>query len=210
MKRRGGKRRGGRKTIMVNRALAPIPQRFITKMKYSETFVISSGQPRYAFRLNSIYDPNYSGVGHQPYGRDQLSALYNRYRVIAASYVITGFNASSAIRVAAQPSNELLTAGTVSEMCENPRAQFIVQYPGAQPQKIVGKTYLPSLVGRSKSQYMADDRYASQVDTNPAEAAYITVIAQDLTDSFGALSINCTITMEYTVEWFDVIHLGQS
>ena len=64
-----------RPRVVVNRALHPIPQRFITKMKYAEQFA-TDGNGRYAFNLNSIFDPNRSGVGHQPYGYDTLSTLW--------------------------------------------------------------------------------------------------------------------------------------
>jgi len=35
----------------------------------------------YAFRLNSMYDPNFSGTGHQPQGYDQMASVYGRYTV---------------------------------------------------------------------------------------------------------------------------------
>lgn len=38
-----------------------------------------------SFRLNSCNDPDLTGVGHQPRGYDQYSALYNRYRVDKAT-----------------------------------------------------------------------------------------------------------------------------
>lgn len=37
----------------------------------------------YIFRLNSLYDPNETSTGHQPYGFDQLAALYRNYKVNA-------------------------------------------------------------------------------------------------------------------------------
>lgn len=35
----------------------------------------------YVFKLNSLHDPDATGVGHQPYGRDQWAAFYNKYYV---------------------------------------------------------------------------------------------------------------------------------
>lgn len=34
------------------------------------------------FRANNVYDPDYSGVGGQPRGRDELSVHYNKYVVL--------------------------------------------------------------------------------------------------------------------------------
>lgn len=40
------------------------------------------------FRANSIYDPDYTGVGHQPYGRDQWVAFYNHYTVLGSKITV--------------------------------------------------------------------------------------------------------------------------
>lgn len=34
------------------------------------------------WRLNSIFDPDYSGIGNQPLGRDTWSSIYNYYKVL--------------------------------------------------------------------------------------------------------------------------------
>jgi len=41
------------------------------------------------FQINSMYDPDLSGVGHQPYQWDQIAPMYSNYRVTAVEYDIT-------------------------------------------------------------------------------------------------------------------------
>lgn len=213
-KPRGPKRgrRGARKIVNVNRALQPFAQRYITKMKYSEAIYLSGTGPlAYRWSLNSLYDPNFSGIGHQPYGFDQLSVLYNRYRVIACSYVISGAPINNTYqRIAALPSNEQVNALTLSEMCENPKCRFITQAPSAALKLLTGKIYLPSLVGRNKAQYMADDRYQAQTNASPSELALLNVFMQDMSDGASTIQTAFNITLEYTVEFFDVKPLAQS
>jgi len=204
--RRAG-RRGRKPTVNVNRALAPIPQRFITKQKYSDTFQCSAAQLTYGFNLNSVWDPNRSGIGHQPYGFDTLATLYNRYRVIACGWRIQ-FNSTEAVRAVAHPCNDFPAFGNVSELVERPRSKYVVQLPNGSPQVLKGKIYIPSLVGRSKAQYMADDRYQATVDANPAEAALLMVTGQTMNDQVA--TVNFTIVLEYTVEYFDVKPLATS
>ena len=198
------------KRVVVNRALHPIPQRFITKMKYSEILTTDS-VGHYRMNLNSIFDPNRTGVGHQPYGFDTLATLYNRYRVISCGYRISTYTNSggAVVNLGAIPANEELTFNTFSELRENPRAKYIHQSTGGEIVYLTGKTYIPSLVGRTKAQYMADDRYQAQVNGNPNELAVLNIVSvPGGGDTPTAASFQ--IVMEYTVEFFDIKHLGQS
>ena len=70
-RRRFAKRRV-QKTTNVNRSLQPVPSRYICKMKYS-TNVATDINGQYIFNLNSLYDPDRTGTGHQPYGFDNLA-----------------------------------------------------------------------------------------------------------------------------------------
>lgn len=197
----------GKRNVLVNRALHPIPQRFITKQKYSDVFTLTPGNSTYVFNLNSVYDPNRTGVGHQPQGFDQLAALYNRYRVISCSWVIN-CGSDVPVRVGTLPTNDIPLLISMSDFVERPRAQFIIQHPGGNTQYLKGKCFIPSLVGRNKAEYMADDRYQAATTTSPSELALLQVAGYDLADSGN--TIKCTITLEYLVEYFDMIPLNQS
>jgi len=198
-----------RPTINVNRALQPVAQRAIVKMKYCET-ITTDATGNYQFNLNSVFDPNRTGIGHQPYGHDTFATLYNRYRVISCGYRIQAVQTATGapIQLAVQPANEILLPGTVSEMKENPRSKYVTVAPGAAAVYLKGKVYLPSLVGRSKSQYMSDDRYQAQVGASPSELAILNFKSQTISDIDSAFV--CNVMLEYTVEWFDVKHLSQS
>lgn len=203
--RRAGKRRG----VKVLSSLQPFPSRQIVKMKYSDVFTTNTGNGwNYNYNLNSIFDPNRTGTGHQPYGHDQLAVLYNRYRVISCSYVLTAYSGAIPIRYACIPSNEVKLYASIGELAENPRARFNVQIPSATLTKLTGKVYLPALTGRSKTQYMADDRYQASFGTSPQELGVLTMAAFGLQEN--TTDVNWTITLEYTVEVFDPNPIAQS
>lgn len=211
---RAGKRRFRRKTVNVNRALQPIAQRYITKMKYCETYAPtnSSGQAVWRVNLNSIQDPNRTGIGHQPYGHDTFSTLYNRYRVISASYVVSAVSTLGyTLQIAAIPANEEFIGTSISEYRENPRCRFGVQTPGAPIKVLKGKVYLPSLTGRNKTQYMSDDRYQAQFGSSPAELMVLNLNTQQF-DETSTISTGTVyqLTIVYTVELFDPKNLSQS
>lgn len=208
--RRGMGVGGAQRTTLVNTALRPIPSRFITKLKYSQTFSVSgSVTAPQQFNLNSIFDPDRTGVGTQPYGYDQLATLYNRYRVISCNYAISGYNGTFPIRVAAFPSNNATAVGTVSEAIMQPRCKFIHQNPGGSQKVLKGKVYIPALMGRNKSQYMADDDYQAQIAANPNELAILSVYSAGTLD--GPLTgTSLTVVLTFLVELFDPTQLPAS
>lgn len=204
-------RRGLIKPFGNPRSIQPIAQRCIVKMKYSEVITTDLANGYYAMNLNSIYDPNRSGIGHQAYGFDTFSSLYNRYRVVSCGYRLQVGLGSTTVPVSltAIPGNEQITASTASEIRENPRSKYIIQNPGSDSKVIRYKSYIPSLVGRTRAQYMADDRYQSTVNASPPELAVLNI--QTFSTSDVALAgVQVQVLMEYTVEFFDVKNLGQS
>lgn len=222
-KRKYDKKRGRRTTVNVNRALSPFAQRYMCKMKYAEirqvTGPIGGGLVQYNWNLNSIYDPNLSGIGHQPYGYDQLADLYNRYRVYRVDYAISAYNTDGSVNysvIAALPANEQITGALgVSEIMENPRAKYITQAPNAALKVLRGSISIPSLVGRNKQQYMSDDRYQAQWGASPAEQAVLNVMAGTIVGSGGSggsatNTMNLSISLVYHVECFDVKNQIQS
>lgn len=210
--RKYGKRMSKQQLTNVNGALRPFAARYITKMKYAETLNVTggigSGFTTYRFNLNSLYDPNRTGIGHQPYGRDELNAIYNRYRVISCKYVISAYNSGSSgdaySVVAALPANEEVTlSGGMPQVQETPRAKYITQAPNAALKVLKGKVYIPSLVGLTKTQYMADDDYQATMDSNPNSLAILNVYAGAITGAAETNTTKLNVVLEYTVELFD-------
>jgi len=195
-----------RTTVLKNTALAPIAQRYITKLKYSQAVQLNLGNAYlYQMNLNSLFDPDRTGTGHQPYGFDQLAGLYNRYRVIGCYYTISAYaiGYNGPIRFAVLPSNDA-TAGwnSISEVCENPRAKWAIQVPGGQGKVIKGYVSLPSLMGRNNQEYRADDRFQAQVSVSPAELAVLNIGAGTFLDT--STTVDCVITLHYVCEFFDL------
>lgn len=209
-RRRPALRRRRQQLTNVNRGLQPISSRYICKMKYSEVITTNAITGDYAFNLNSIFDPNRTGAGHQPYGHDTLFTLYNRYRVIACGWRIQFLPSTAGIpiTVTSFPANELVVFPTGSEAKENPRTRYITQTVGGGAMTLKGKQYIPALVGRTKSQYMSDDRYQAQMGTSPNELAILNL--QAFTSGDVPSSNTLQILLEYTVEFFDAKHLAQS
>lgn len=64
-----------------------MPDTLLVNMKYntSITMVNVAGFGSYVFRMNSISDPDFTGLGHQPLGHDQWANFYAEYEVKSSS-----------------------------------------------------------------------------------------------------------------------------
>lgn len=63
------------------------PDGIVVKLRYCEQINLDPGIATMAYhtwRANSIFDPNYSGAGHQPLGHDDWARFYTRYIVLGA------------------------------------------------------------------------------------------------------------------------------
>lgn len=81
-----------------NPPIMPVPRRIANQLADYATYTLKwtwtapyrevsiGGVSRQQFRINSIYDPDYSGGGTQPLGRDLLAGMYNYYRVLQTDF----------------------------------------------------------------------------------------------------------------------------
>ncbi len=108
----------------------PVPDRLYTKLVYSDDFVITAGGGgatlgRQNFRGNSIFDPDQSGAGHQPLGRDQWVAFYNKYVVFGSKIEITAGSAQGfPSTISVIPATTIPTATTLTTAVEHPRLRY--------------------------------------------------------------------------------------
>lgn len=212
------RKRAGKTTLVNTSGLSPLPSKFVTKLKYAEAVTVTGvGMQNYRWRMNSLFDPNYTGGGHQPYGFDQLCgapgiALYNRYRVFKVDYVLTVANDNYNIHYATLPANvEVPPINNVSEARENPRCQYAIQNPGGTLKKIRGSLSLPALTGLTRPQYAAGENYQALYNNSPVEHQVLSCFSQGMNDDVSvSMSHTFNILMVFHVEFFDPHVVDQS
>jgi len=77
-----------------------VPQSLTVKLKYAEAISLNPGVAafsNYIWRANDLYDPNYTGGGHQPRGFDQWMVFYNHFTVIGSKFTVILSNKGTAI-----------------------------------------------------------------------------------------------------------------
>lgn len=105
--------------------LYSIPQRQMCELTYAQSSYLTSAPNVIAtqlFRANSIYDPDRTGVGGQPMGRDEMMALYNKYCVVSAKITVRFW--SQAINEQYQSLVGILTTSEAGVTNTDPRAMI--------------------------------------------------------------------------------------
>ena len=72
---------------VIPRPVKCFPNSMKFTMRYCDNITIpnhNAGAGPYCFRMNSIFDPDHTGVGHQPRFHDQVAGIYHKYCVIGA------------------------------------------------------------------------------------------------------------------------------
>lgn len=82
----------------VSRFRAPLgsfPARKTVALRYVQTVSLDPSAATNAiqvFRANSIFDPDYTGTGHQPMFRDNYATIYNEYKVNHSTITMVALN----------------------------------------------------------------------------------------------------------------------
>lgn len=115
--------------ILINRgpnmSATAIPENMFIKVKYCTDSITINGLAgvagTYIMRGNDIFDPDYTGAGHQPYMADQLCSLYTRYVVNASKIRVRATCASgNDVKMLVRPSLFNASVGNYELEVERP------------------------------------------------------------------------------------------
>jgi len=171
------------------------------KLKYDDFRAITAAgnQGLYVYRINSIFDPDFTGVGGQPGGFDQLKALYGRYRVMAFRFKIQGevlTSGDSATLVAAPVDNSAFST-TAEALADLRHATNMSEMSfGAAKANIQGMWHVGELLGYSDESMLANSNMDAAVSANPAFQQYLFVAYES---SGAATAVWLSVELEYYV-----------
>jgi len=218
--RRKGRRVGKRSKAIVWKRNG-FPTVMYTTMRYVDVVQVNpgAGTPAYhTFRANSLFDPDYTSSGHQPFGRDVWANIYNRYQVVkstvTAQYMPTVHPESrvgvpdytplySGVAFIKQDDDNSIS-GTMSELVENNQITYKTFTSVAGWSKKLRSTY-------TQRSMQAEQRHQTQalMGSNPDDQHYYHVGCSSLTG--GDMDpVNVLITITYFVKLFDRKDLPQS
>lgn len=189
------------------------PDRLSTVLTYADN-AQTAGVPTYATRywaLNSVYDPDATGAGHQPRFFDQYAAIYARYLVTKVEVnIAVRQRVSHGIGLVVLPTNGIPTLTPSLFPAEFRRASFPVITSSNQPPAVYAATLHPhAIAGVTREVYMADDRFQSGVGSNPTEVMNLGAYMYSL-DATTSLDVEWSTVLKYHVDFFDLAVPGPS
>lgn len=167
----------------------------------------------YVFRANSLYDPNETGGGHQPYLFDQYMALYTTYVVYGAYFEITFSSATTApIFCVLTPSlSNAASTSSVTDAEKGESVSGILNQAGSQPGPLVLKKYVDigRAFGSTKGQILFDIAWQGTSTGNPSTLAYLKATTRPVDASTTAL-VYMNVKIKYYVTFRQRIEQTQS
>lgn len=175
---------------------APIPRRYMCKLRYTDVYALTGSGVRISmdqvFRLNSCYDIDYTGGGHQPRFFDEMSVLYLNHRVIGAKIKLSVIPTDSTlanqniwIGLLANNSNTSLTGQSYADIAERPfsKTKQGNLYVGAGQFTLSSQHKTANVLGVKSVMY--GEEYAGSTTLNPTKQANYHVIAGSLDGGTG-------------------------
>lgn len=192
------------------------PATIVKTLRYSTNVSLGAAVgalSTWMFRANDLFDPDYSGTGHQPAGFDQLMAWYNHFCVVRSKILCTFRNigttsAYGAIRVDA--SNSPLTV--IDRLIEDGGLTMdILEAKGVtgSNKTLALDISIPKLQGVSRSAVTADPSLRGDSATSPVEITYFHIAVWDAA-GLATTSFVVDVVMEQTAHFMEPRDLTES
>lgn len=201
-----------RRQAIPNRVPNALPDRMVFEVGYADSKQITAGAGAAngnQYRLNSLFDPDLSGVGSQPILNDNLAQLYGRYRVLSTRYEVTWHNNNSVdALVSVTPKNDTTLTTTYSQHLANsiqPGCRSGYTFSNTPPVRLRGSVECYKLAGcQGLAEYRGDDQYHAQFGASPACSLTLELTCSSPAAA-GATQNIYILKMWYMVEVFDRI-----
>lgn len=199
--------------VSVPRNILGFPGSLTTVIRYSDTFSVSSGggvtPGGNIWRMNSVFDPDYTNLGHQALYFDQFAAVYDNYVVLGSKLDCT----YSPLGDGAAPWLVGITTGNSTSFSSN---TYTLQEQSKSVATILGDKDGTSVVSLSQSyspkiclgEPTSDDTVQSGVTGNPAKQWFAYTWVSDRSGNSGSVVISVTIT--YRIRFFGMKNVNSS
>jgi hypothetical protein len=172
-----------------------------------------------SFAANGLYDPDITGVGHQPLGFDTFASVYLDYLVLKSTLHVVGMaptdltnGAPTAVGVILS-NVSTLPYPAVDALMEQGLSNYTVcsnAHPLYQNTSLVSRVYDPKRFFHVKMPQDLQDAIGAAVTANPIALGYFNVWFGQTPSGTDVDPYNVTIRIDYEVEFFTLKNMAQS
>jgi len=184
------------------------PNSIITKLRYVDELNLTStvgGLTTNVFAANGIFDPDITGIGHQPMYRDNFAALYDQYVVLGSKITVkaTNIGTSSGVILGITGDDDFTLSTTfTTRMEQNNSVYTLLGQQGS------GHDYAELVMDFSPLRDFGvavkdDGSSATAVASNPSEIWTFGVWINS-TGGAATNSVHLTVEIEYTVKFTEL------
>jgi hypothetical protein len=180
-----------------------MPLKLHTTFRYVTHFALNGVNSTHVLSVNGLYDPDITGVGHQPYLFDQLMAIYRRYEVKSSRIeaIVTNRATNSSVALVVYPSIESSPPSTTAYAAELPlaRRQIVTADTGGPCRATVRhEVNVSTFIGRTT----ASVNYTGSASANPSIPVYW-MVAAGAVDGVSTTTVDVAIKIDYSVMLYD-------
>lgn len=192
------------------------PKQLQLTHRYVEPYYVActaGGMSQYKFRTNGLFDPNFTGTGHQPLYFDQVAAIYNHYTVIRSKITarISNLDGSAQALLACIyiEDDTSSTPSTFAECAEQSSAVSSMSGPSyAGGVLTLSKTWnAVTAFGPSPT---ANSTLHGTSGSDPTEQQIFQLNVQPNQVGTSTVNVAVLVTIEYTAIWDELKNLGGS
>jgi hypothetical protein len=177
-KKRGGVVADGNRHLSLSGYLQrQVPDVTLIRMVYSDyrSVTAAGSQANYVYKVNSCFDPDFTGVGGQPDGFDQWKTLYSQYRVVACRVRCHVAALAGAALCTITPSVSSSLSSSAEENIGLRRSKGALANVSGQVAKMSALYRTGDIFGVSDQSVLDEDNYASSITGSPSSAVYCRV-----------------------------------
>lgn len=154
----------------------------------------------YVFTANGLYDPNITGVGHQPVGFDQYMQLYNEYVVVGSTIKVVFANSDNGypISVGISLLDFSTTGADMRKYVENGNTTWTICSQRGGGKDVTTLNHQADIRKFSTQEVFNEQGFTGTASNNPLDTHYyhIWAVAADGSTDTGVINFNVEITYD--------------
>lgn len=194
------------------------PKTNMVKLRYVDSVqlnAIAGVIDTYVFRANSIFDPNFTGIGHKPNGMDQWGNFYNHYVVVGSKIKVTWATTSVTTTGGLSVRGVFLSDDTtystsLTDLLEQSQSRRSTALPSTTKPTVTVKGYSAKKFFNITNITDNWSRLGANFGVNPQEIAFFVLYYGNANASVDPIAVTALVEIDYICVFSEPKELPQS